>query len=37
MSELLTAVEIVFYPEYRNYWLRFGWPMRRSNWTGAGG
>ena len=24
MSELLTCVEIAFYPEFQNHWLRFG-------------
>ena len=26
MSDLLTAVEIAFYPEFENHWLRFGVP-----------
>ena len=26
MSELFTRVEIAFYPEYLNHWLRFGEP-----------
>ena len=29
MSEFLTRVEIAFYPEYLNYWLRFGTPVER--------
>lgn len=29
MSEFFTAVEIEFHPDYLNYWLRFGAPMRQ--------
>jgi hypothetical protein len=29
MSEQYTAIELAFYPEYLNYWLRFGVPDQR--------
>ena len=36
MSEHLTRVEIAFYPEYVNHWLRFGAPDEQLDLDQAG-